>query len=142
MATNAAILSAVVSKWAQPIILTFAEQHLSSLPFVQAINNKVISMGWVSSSWSITKELSPIMEGLTSSLAAPILGKYLAGMDDASIPMMAHGIVDAAIDAGELSLFDGKIIVELEDLEELKKYLNWNLPIAESEKIKVKTKEE
>jgi hypothetical protein len=44
---------------------------------------------------------------------------------------MAHDIVDGAIKNGSLSLFEGKIEFEKDDLVELKTLLKYNLPIGE-----------
>lgn len=139
MATNAQILSAVINKWAQPLIGTFIGGNVASMPFVQMIENKVRSMGWVSPNWSLVKELSPMMEGITGNLITPFLNKYLSQLDDASIPKMAHGIVNNAIVNGELSLLEGKVVFEESDLKALKRLLDLNLPYKADEDIIIKT---
>ena len=139
MATNAQILSAVINKWAQPLISTFIGGNVASMPFVQMIENKVRSMGWVSPNWSLIKELSPMMEGITGNLITPMLNKYLSQLDDASIPKMVHGIVDNAIANGELSLLEGKVVFEEGDLKALKRLLDLNLPYRADEDIIIKT---
>lgn len=138
MATNAQILSAVLNKWAQPLITTFIGGNIQSMPFVQAIHNKVRSMGWVSPNWSLVAELAPIMESVTGNIVAPFINKYLSQIDDNSIPKMAHSIVDDAIANGELSLFEGRVIFEEKDLKDLKKLLNLNLPYSPDEDIVIK----
>lgn len=141
MYTNAQILSAVINKWSQPLIKTLLGGKVQSLGFIQALENKVRSMGWVSPNWSMMAELSPIMEGVTGSIMTPILNKYLSMVDDASIPQMAHDIVDEALKQGKLSILEGKIELETEDLIELKNLLNYNLPIKEGQTYKVITEE-
>ena len=141
MFTNAQILSAVINKWSQPLIKTLLGSKVQSLGFIQALENKVRSMGWVSPNWSMMAELSPIMEGVTGSIMTPILNKYLSMVDDASIPQMAHDIVDEALKQGKLSILEGKIELETEDLIELKNLLNYNLPIKEGQTYKVITEE-
>ena len=141
MYTNAQILSAVINKWSQPLIKTLLGSKVQSLGFIQAIENKVRSMGWVSPNWSMMAELSPIMEGITGSIMTPVLNKYLSMVDDASIPQMAHDIVDEALKQGKLSIFEGKVELETEDLIELKNLLNYNLPIKEGQTYKVITEE-
>ena len=141
MYTNAQILSAVINKWSQPLIKTLLGSKVQSLGFIQAIENKVRSMGWVSPNWSMMVELSPIMEGVTGSIMTPVLNKYLSMVDDASIPQMAHDIVDEALKQGKLSIFEGKVELETEDLIELKNLLNYNLPIKEGQTYKVITEE-
>ena len=141
MYTNAQILSAVINKWSQPLIKTLLGGKVQSLGFIQAIENKVRSMGWVSPNWSMMAELSPIMEGITGSIITPVLNKYLSMVDDASIPQMAHDIVDEALKQGKLSILEGKVELETEDLIELKNLLNYNLPIKEGQTYKVITEE-
>ena len=96
-------------------------------------------MGWVSPNWSLGKELSPLMSTITDAVVVPIIGRLLEGMPDESLPSIAHNLVDAALVNGSLSLFEGNIVFEKEDLEELKNYLNWNLPLGESPAYEVKT---
>lgn len=139
MATNAEILSAIVNKWAQPLITTFINEHVQSMPFVQGVQNKVRSMGWVSAKWTLLGELSPIMESLSGSIIAPYLNKYLSQLDDASIPKMAHSIVDNALNNGEMVLFEGKVTLEESDLRTLKRLLELNLPYDKSEDVTIIT---
>lgn len=139
MYRNADILSAVLNKWAQPLIGTFINSHVQSISFVQGIQNKIRSMGWVSPNWSLFTELSPLMESVTGNIVAPMISKYVSQIDDASIPKMAHGIVDNAIKNGELSLFEGKVVFEESDLKQLKRLLELNLPYNPAEDIIIKT---
>lgn len=139
MATNAKILGAVLNKWAQPLVGTFLGSHIQSIPFVQGIQNKIRSMGWTSPNWSLMSELSPLMESVTGNLIAPMIEKYLAGIDDGSIPKMAHSIVDDALKNGELVLFEGKITFEEADLKKLKRLLELNLPYNPSDDVVIIT---
>jgi hypothetical protein len=141
MYTNAQILSAVINKWAQPLIKTLLAGKVQSISFLQNIEAKVKSTGWVSPNWSLMQDLSPIMEGITGSLITPMLSKYLSMVDDASIPKMAHDIVDEALKQGKLSIMEGKVELETEDLIELKNLLNYNLPMREEQTYKVITEE-
>ena len=137
--TNAQILAAVLAKWGQPAIEQLTSGKLDNLPWMQAVSNKVRSMGWVSPNWSLGKELSPLMSFITEALIVPVIERYLQGMPDASLPSIAHSLVDAALVNGSLSLFEGNVVFEKEDLDELKNYLNWNLPLGESPAYEVKT---
>lgn len=139
MYTNAQILSAVINKWAQPLIKTLLAGRIQSIGFLQNIEAKVKSSGWVSPNWSLMQDLSPIMEGVTGSIVTPVLSKYLSMVDDASIPKMAHDIVDEALKQGKISLIGFEF--ETEDLIELKQLLNYNLPITEEQGYKVITEE-
>lgn len=139
MATNARILGAILNKWAQPLIGTFLSSHVQSIPFVQGIENKVRSMGWVSQRWSLMCELSPLMESVTGNLVAPMIERYLSGVPDGTIPRMARAIVDDALKNGEMSLFEGKVVFEREDLQNLKKLLELNLPLSDEDDVVIKT---
>lgn len=139
---NAKILSAVVNKWAQPAIQQLTSGRLDNLPLFATISNKIRSTGWVSPQWSLGRELSPLLGDAMGSIVEPMLLRYLQGIPDEALPKMAHGIVDNAIRQGGLSLMDGNVIFDLEDLRELKKLLEWNLPLASEEVYNVITKEE
>jgi hypothetical protein len=96
-------------------------------------------MGWTSPNWSLMSELSPLMESVTGNMIAPMIERYLAGVDDGSIPKMAHSIVDDALKNGELVLFEGKITFEEADLKKLKRLLELNLPYNPSDDVVIIT---
>lgn len=137
--TNSQILAAVLNKWLQPVVLQLSQAKMSSFPFVQAIENKVKSIGFVSPNWSLTQELSPLIEPITNSIVQPMLNKYLANVPDEAIPAMAHGIVDKAIANGGMELMEGKLVFDKIDLDELKKLLDYNLPLGKTETYNVRT---
>lgn len=132
MFSNAQKLAAVLNKWAQPAIQGLIGSRLGQLPFIANIDAKIRSTGWVSPMWSLSKEIAPLMDGLSSSLVEPMLARYLQGVPDSAIPELAHKVVDDAIKNGSLSLFEGKVEFEKDDLEELKTLLQYNLPINNS----------
>lgn len=129
MFSNAQKLAAVLNKWAQPAIQGLLGSRLGQLPFIANIDAKLRSTGWVSPMWSLSKEIAPLMDGLSSSLVEPMLARYLQGIPDSAIPELAHKVVDDAIKVGSLSLFEGKVEFEKDDLEGLKMLLQYNLPI-------------
>ena len=137
--TNAQILAAVLTKWGQPAIEQLTSGRLDNLPWMQAITNKVRSTGWVSQSWSLGRELAPVMGSMTEAIVTPMIERYLSSMPDGSIPVIAHKFVDAAIDNDGLTLFDGNVTFDKDDLTELKHYLEWNLPLDASPVYEVKT---
>ena len=139
MINNAYKLSAVLTQWINPVIQQFAAGRMASLPFVQLIENKVKSSGWVSPAWSLASEISPLLNNVSGALVQPLLQRYISSVPDEQLPKMAHRIVDEAIKQGSLSLMEGRVVFEKEDLEELKNYLNWNLPLGESPAYEVKT---
>lgn len=111
----------------------------NSIGFLHNLEAKIKATGWVGPNYQLMQDLSPLMNSITGSVVTPMLTRYLSQIDDATIPQMAHSIVDDAIKQGSLSLFDGKIVFETEDLEELKKLLEYNLPLKEEEIYNVRT---
>lgn len=142
MMNNRDILAAVIAKWLQPTLQQLAGARLMQLPFLANIEAKVKSTGWVSPMWSMSSEIAPLLGGVANELVEPMLASYLHGIPDQAIPKMAHQIVDNALLQGQLSLFEGNVVFERSDLDELKKLLCYNLPIKEKESYKVKVKEE
>lgn len=135
--SNSDILAAIINKFAQPIVVQFAQAKASTLPMVNMIENKVKSWGIVSQNWSMVNELSPMIEPITGSLVKPMIKQYLSQIPDDAIPAMAHGLVDKALENGGLSLMEGRLQFEKDDLVELKKLLNWNLPLVKEEEYQV-----
>ena len=68
----------------------------------------------------------------------PFREKFVARIPDDMIPELAHGYVDSAIQKGKLSVIDGFFTFDRDDLVELKKYLNCNLPYQKPEEYVVK----
>ena len=141
MFTNRQILAAVLSKWVRPALQGLLSARMSKLPFVSNIEAKIKATGFVSPMWSMGSEIAPLFNGLSSSLVEPIIANYLKGVPDEAIPQMAHSIVNDAIKNGGLNLFEGNVVFEVEDLEELRTLLRYNLPITEGSSYQVKTEE-
>lgn len=141
MWSNRQILAAVLNKWAQPAIQGLVGAKMSLLPFVANLEAKIKSTGWVSPMWTLGQEIAPMTHGIASALIEPMLNRYLEGVPDEAIPQLAHNIVNDAVKQGGLSLFEGNIEFELEDLEELQKLLRYNLPIVEHASYQVVTEE-
>ena len=142
MFTNRQKLAAVLNKWLQPALAQLAGAKLMRLPFLANIEAKVKSTGWVSPMWSMANEVTPLLGGVVSQVVEPIIADYLKGIPDQAIPKMAHQMVENAMKQGQLSLFEGNVVFELCDLEELHKLLKYNLPIIEEECYHVKLKED
>lgn len=138
---NARILSAVLNKWMQPVVQQLTSGRLDNLPFFASLSNKIRSTGWVSPQWSLGKELSPLLGDVMGAVVEPMIMGYLQGVPDNALPKIAHSVVDNAIKQGGLSLMEGNVEFDLEDLEELKKLLNWNLPVSDNDTYKVITEE-
>ena len=139
MYTNSQILAAVVSQWMQPLIGSFVSSKIGNIPMLGAAENWIKSLGIVSPNYSIMKDLMPIIGGASDVIIVPMLSKYLEKVDDASLPAMAHGIIDKAIENGELSLAEGFITFEEADLKKLKRLLELNLPLPADSGYIVKT---
>jgi hypothetical protein len=137
--SNRQILAAVLNKWAQPAIQQLTSGRLDSRPMLAALSNKLRSTGWVSPQWSLGRELSPLLGNIAGTLVEPMIEQYLQSLPDEALPQMAHSIVDEAIKHGSLSLMEGNVVFELEDLKELKRYLEYNLPLQAAEHYEVRT---
>lgn len=137
--SNAQILSAVLAKWGQPLAEAVVGGKLMRLPFLANIESKIKSTGWVSPMWSLGKEISPLLGNVSSKMLEPIIANYIKGVPDVMLPQLAHSIVDNAITAGGLKLFEDNIEIELEDLKELKRLLRYNLPITLVDEYEVRT---
>lgn len=137
--SNSHILAAVLVKWAQPAIEQLTSGRMDSLPWVQAITNKVRSTGWVSPNWSLSREIAPLTNGMTETIAMPLVENLMKSFPDEALPGIAHKFVDSAIQNNGLSLFDGNVVFDKDDMVELKHYLEWNLPIGASPVYEVKT---
>jgi hypothetical protein len=139
MYTNSQILAAVVSQWMQPLIGSFVGSKIGNIPMLGAAENWIKNLGIVSPNYSIMKDLMPIIGGASDVIIVPMLNKYLSMVDDASLPAIVHGIVDKALENGELSLAEGFLIIEEPDLKRLKRLLELNLPLTEEDVYIVKT---
>lgn len=139
--SNSDILAAVLVRWAQPAIQSVAGTKLMQLPILANIEAKIKSTGWVSPMWSLGREVAPIIGGVGEQLLQPFLADYLRRIPDSAIPSMAHSLVENALKQGSLSLLEGNVIFEREDLEELQRLLRYNLPISEVINYNVKENE-
>lgn len=136
--TNSQILAAVLNQWLQPVVQQLAGQKLSSIPLFAGIENKIRSTGWVRPDWRMAAELAPFMTTMTGTMLEPLINSYLSKVQDEAIPQMAHAIVEQAIANGGWSLFDGNLTFDKSDMEELKKLLDYNLPLQKAEHYEVK----
>ena len=140
MYSNVEILSAVIAKWVQPLITSIATANMSKIPFIGNIEAKIKATGWVSPNWNIVSELSPFMPSVSQAMILPALSNALSGVSDDQIPAFAYGIVDTAIENGSLEILDGNVKFSKEDLQQLRRLLELNLPLP-TESYKVKEEE-
>lgn len=135
--TNKEILTAVIIEWAKPVIPMFLGNKISNIPVLGMFENWAKHIGIAPSNWSIAQDLSPIIQGAVYEIVTPFVLSRLKNVPDEYIPQMAHGIVSSALQNGKLDFFGGNLTFEKSDLEELKKYLECNLPYNPLEKYKV-----
>lgn len=135
---NSQILAAVVSEWARPAISQIAAGNLMRLPMLQSLQATIGSLGLVSGDYALQKDIEPLIQSVVNSLVTPMLAKYFGQMPEESIPQLAHDIVDKVRYNGPLSILEGLITFDEEDLDELADLLQKNLPVEQVEGYQVK----
>lgn len=135
---NSQILAAVVSEWARPAISQIAAGNLMRLPMLQSLQATIGSLGLVSGDYALQKDIEPLIQPVVNSLVTPMLTKYFGQMPEESIPQLAHDIVDKVRYNGPLSILEGLITFDEEDLDELADLLQKNLPVEKAEGYQVK----
>lgn len=136
--TNSQILAAVVSEWARPAISQIAASNLMRLPMLQSLQATIDSLGLVTGSYALQKDIEPLIQPVVNSLVTPMLAKYFGQIPEESIPQMAHDVVDKVCYNGPLSILEGMITFDEEDLDELADLLQKNLPVEKTEGYQVK----
>lgn len=135
---NSQILAAVVSEWARPAISQIAAGNLMRLPMLQSLQATIGSLGLVSGDYALQKDIEPLIQPVVNSLVTPMLAKYFGQMPEESIPQLAHDIVDKVRYNGPLSILEGLITFDEEDLDELADLLQKNLPVEKVDGYQVK----
>lgn len=135
---NSQILAAVVSEWARPAISQIAASNLMRLPILQSLQATIGSLGLVSGNYALQKDIEPLIQPVVNSLVTPMLAKYFGQIPEESIPQMAHDVVDKVRYNGPLSILEGMITFDEEDLDELADLLQKNLPVEKTEGYQVK----
>lgn len=139
--TNKEILLAVIIEWAKPVIPVLAGNRLGNMPVLNMFENWVKKIGVAPPNWTVAQDIVPLIQGGAYNLIVPFIVPKLDGIPDEFVPQMAHGIVDAAIQNGECKLFGGFFTFDKSDLQELKSYLDCNLPYTPKERYIVKKPE-
>lgn len=135
---NSQILAAVVSEWARPAISQIAAGNLMRLPMLQSLQATIGSLGIVSGSYALQKDIEPLIQPIINSLITPMLARYFGQIPEESIPQMAHDIVEKMRANGSMSILEGMVTFEEEDLAELADLLDKNLPIGQTQDYHVK----
>lgn len=135
---NSQILAAVVSEWARPAISQIAAGNLMRLPMLQSLQATIGSLGIVSGNYALQKDIEPLIQPIINSLITPMLARYFGQIPEESIPQMAHDIVEKMRDNGSMSILEGMVTFEEEDLAELADLLDKNLPVGQTQDYQVK----
>lgn len=135
---NSQILAAVVSEWARPTISQIAAGNLMRLPMLQSLQATIGSLGIVSGNYALQKDIEPLILPIVNSLITPMLARYFGQIPEESIPQMAHDIVEKMRANGSMSVLEGMVTFEEEDLAELADLLDKNLPVGQTQDYQVK----
>lgn len=135
---NSQILAAVVSEWARPAISQIAAGNLMRLPMLQSLQATIGSLGIVNGNYALQKDIEPLIQPIINSLITPMLARYFGQIPEESIPQMAHDIVEKMRTNGSMSILEGMVTFEEEDLAELADLLDKNLPIGQTQDYQVK----
>lgn len=135
---NSQILAAVVSEWARPAISQIAAGNLMRLPMLQSLQATIGSLGIVNGNYALQKDIEPLIHPIINSLITPMLARYFGQIPEESIPQMAHDIVEKMRTNGSMSILEGMVTFEEEDLAELADLLDKNLPIGQTRDYQVK----
>lgn len=135
---NSQILAAVVSEWARPAISQIAAGNLMRLPMLQSLQATIGSLGIVNGNYALQKDIEPLIQPIINSLITPMLARYFGQIPEESIPQMAHDIVGKMRTNGSMSILEGMVTFEEEDLAELADLLDKNLPIGQTRDYQVK----
>ena len=136
--SNSQILAAVVSEWARPAISQIAASKAMRLPMLQSLQASIGSLGLVSGEYNLQKDIEPLILPVVNSLITPVLARYFGQIPEDSIPQIAHDIVEKVRYNGPLSVLEGVITVDEEDLDELADLLQKNLPVENAAPYQVK----
>ena len=136
--SNSQILAAVVSEWARPAISQIAASKAMRLPMLQSLQASIGSLGLVSGEYNLQKDIEPLILPVVNSLITPVLARYFGQIPEESIPQMAHDIVEKVRYNGPLSVLEGVITFDEEDLDELADLLQKNLPVENAAPYQVK----
>lgn len=135
--SNTQKLAAVVSFWARPALTQLATSRLSSLPMMQNLQQSIVASGLVSQAYNISADLMPIMAPVINNLLQPYLEKQLAQLPDESIPALARDVLAEAEKKGSMSIMDGFLTLEAQDIQELRQLVEKNLPMADRQGYEV-----
>lgn len=126
-----------MSFWARPALTQLATSRLSSLPMMQNLQQSIVASGLVSQAYNISADLMPIMAPVINNLLQPYLERQLAQLPDESIPALARDVLAEAEKKGSMSIMDGFLTLEAQDIQELRQLVEKNLPMADRQGYEV-----
>lgn len=126
-----------MSFWARPALTQLATSRLSSLPMMQSLQQSIVASGLVSQAYNISADLMPIMAPVINNLLQPYLERQLAQLPDESIPALARDVLAEAEKKGSMSIMDGFLTLEAQDIQELRQLVEKNLPMADRQGYEV-----
>lgn len=112
------------------------QPHAPTHASVSASHHQLVSL--VSGNYALQKDIEPLIQPIVNSLVAPMLARYFGQIPEESIPQMAHDIVEKMRGNGPLSVLEGMVTFEEEDLNELADLLDKNLPVEQTQGYHVK----
>jgi hypothetical protein len=122
----------------RPAISQIAAGNLMRLPMLQSLQATIGSLGIVSGNYALQKDIEPLIQPIINSLITPMLARYFGQIPEESIPQMAHDIVEKMRANGSMSILEGMVTFEEEDLAELADLLDKNLPVGQTQDYQVK----
>lgn len=141
--TNAQILTAVLLKWGEPVIPVMMGKVLNGVSSNMLPVEKFLkAVGIVGPAWQISGEINSLASIGGARMIRPFLERFLSKIPDPMIPQIAHEFVNSAIKNGKISILDEYFTFDRDDLVELKKYLDCNLPYQKEEEYVVKVPNE
>lgn len=108
------------------------------LPMLQSLQATISSLGIVSGSYALQKDIEPLIQPIINSLITPMLARYFGQIPEESIPQMAHDIVEKMRGNGPVSVLEGMVTFDEEDIDELSDLLDKNLPVGQTPGYQVK----
>jgi hypothetical protein len=104
---------------------------------MQNLQQSIVASGLVSQAYNISADLMPIMAPVINNLLQPYLEKQLAQLPDESIPALARDVLAEAEKKGSMSIMDGFLTLEAQDIQELRQLVEKNLPMADRQGYEV-----
>lgn len=128
MFTNREILSSVMMHWMKPM---FESGVVGKL-----MGNFLAPSGKFSIGNALANAFAPLLSDSATAIVDGALKKVLMMIPDENIPEFARDFVQSGIKRGGIDLFG--VEIEKEDLEELARLLEINLPVVSETRYQVK----